>query len=337
MTTSTTASRWTLLGLAVLLILLPQAVRAQEVELRPDRIRVYDRQTMEELHADDVRTVAVGFDTVTVEAGATLKELLEARGILPDADAYLLVYQMNETIDDADRIAAGSRIVLPTAVVLEGRLNAGDVLLDVDVFRAEQLAALAYAVADTMVMPAWESDAIAAAAGRLFDAMGRLSAGSFEGSAVSPVALALVEENARLAEDVVEELWSGNEAAVEGADDLVAEIDAVLECRRNNLHCEVPVHVRPVRAESGEHLAGIQVYAAPRGKFKTIAGCRTSFQCGRAFPRLSPEARLGLVPNVIYVVWARSDADSLVAGPKEFEPTFEGPNDLDLSVVLGDE
>lgn len=322
----------------VLLLVASTPLAGQDPLVNVESVRAVDRESRQELSASEQEGLSVEVTRVVVQAGETLRELLDSRSVLADADAYLLVYELNPEVDDADRIPAGMHLLLPSAVAIDGMVPS-DVLLDIDVHREEQMAAqmaiAAIAYQDVKGMDALQlDDALLASVQRLDNALTELSAVSFEGSAVSPTALALLEEDARLAGALMAELWSGNTAAIENVDDVVAEIEVVLGCRRNNTHCEVPVRVRPVRA--GQVVSGLQVYAAPRGKFKTVPGCRTTFSCGEAFPKLSPDATHHLVPTVPYVFWALREGE-LIAGPKEYEPRYEGENEVDLTVLLGEE
>jgi hypothetical protein len=52
-------------------------------------------------------------ETVTVESGYKIKDLLQARSIDPDGEALSAVYVLNPEVEDVDALAPGTRLVLP--------------------------------------------------------------------------------------------------------------------------------------------------------------------------------------------------------------------------------
>ncbi len=56
---------------------------------------------------------ALGVDTVTVEAGSRIADLLRSRAIEPDGEALSAVYLLNPDLRDVDQLAPGARLVLP--------------------------------------------------------------------------------------------------------------------------------------------------------------------------------------------------------------------------------
>jgi hypothetical protein len=77
-----------------------------------------------------------------VKAGDTVAQLLKANGIVPDAEAFGLVYDLNPSLKSAKEVATGLELLLPTVRAGEMPLKAGRlVVLTVDASLKEELLA----------------------------------------------------------------------------------------------------------------------------------------------------------------------------------------------------
>jgi hypothetical protein len=79
-----------------------------------------------------IQSGEVSMDTtrLTVRSGDEVKSLLKQRGIVPDASAIALFYQLNPRVRDADALTVGSSVTVPTlkaqnaeGVVTRGRVT----------------------------------------------------------------------------------------------------------------------------------------------------------------------------------------------------------------------
>src|SRR5882724_10351471 len=82
------------------------------------------------VQADDLAPVAwpkeeitLRHDSTIVSGGANVYTLLRANGIAPDSEAFALVYDLNLGLKDANNIAAGTSLALPSVTGSSGALE----------------------------------------------------------------------------------------------------------------------------------------------------------------------------------------------------------------------
>lgn len=299
------------------------------------------------LSSSDVQNTEIVFQSVTVRPRESLIGLLTRHSIVPNPDAYSLVYAANPDLEDVDRLRAGANVRIP---IVEGpphveRALERDYITEIQAFVGLR-SSLRREIASTSMLinvllpkvPQVVADE--GEANRFKNTLERIQKLSDDFAPDKAVGgRATMEQiifETRAVNSVLADLIGDANATTNSyreKRELIAaigeDLDALGSCARTAINCERTATVRTIGRNNVEH-RNLQVYAAPRA-LATAPNCRQDPGCLRSFRKLSSPAEHELPAGPNFVIWAERNG-RVISEMKAIQLARSGSNDFDLLI-----
>lgn len=273
-----------------------------------------------------------------VAAGNTIKGLLQDAGILPNADAYRVLYNLNPALRHVSKVAVGQEIILPVIETGQNVDRPAGSVVKLETFDASR-EALSQSTAG-LSAPSEQTVTRVVAAITGGDRKAQLSAAlsgyvaasqSIAKSAAGQNSLGFVRGLTEAINQLLDRFKDGPEPSAAEADQLLGmaeDINAIADCGRSNANCDLSIKVR-TRNNAGDVLRLRIMYAsAYRADQPT---CTRQAHCVEEF-RTGTSPALNELPPAKYTIWAMDAAGTVVSDRRDIVVKFGGINDFELAI-----
>jgi hypothetical protein len=315
---------------------------AQDLRALRDRgdlkLKVVSKTNEDRILFDAASRFKITLTTKTVAEGATIKGLLYDAGILPNADAYRVLYELNPSLRHVSKVAVGNEIVLPIIETGENIGRTSGSLFKLETFDESREALSESAPAMSEAFEELIAHAVAAAPdedrkARMTTALASYAAGTqaIAKSAASQSTLIFVRGLVQAIGELLQAFKDGKQALPGDADRVLgmAEgVNTIADCSRSNANCDLPVRVTTRKGTSDVPSLRVMYASAYRAD---QAACTRQTHCVEEF-RIGTSPALHELPPAKYTIWAINATGKVVSDRRDIDVKFRGINEFTLAI-----